>query len=204
MPRGLAVLGSSSPASRPPIVAAAVRRAGSAQLRDDLGGEELDVVEVGHGREPAGTPAARRPRRTARACRRSRRACRQRGVAAQFVDLAADGGGPAGDLGVVATRRRRRTPPSTSASRVPGPPSSTAAATRPYCALRVSTSTNGMLNSEANFAVSAGVRLGPPPPMMIGGCGVCTGLGSAGEFLIGVVRARVVERLARRACPTCR
>ena len=33
----------------------------------------------------------------------------------------------------------------------------------------------------AKRAASAGVRLGPPPPMMIGGCGCCIGLGSAGE-----------------------
>ena len=44
-----------------------------------------------------------------------------------------------------------------------------------------SSETNGVLNSAAKRAASAGVRFGPPPPTMIGTPPACTGLGSAGE-----------------------
>jgi hypothetical protein len=39
---------------------------------------------------------------------------------------------------------------------------------------------NGTLYSSAKRAASSGVRRLPFPPTMIGGCGCCTGLGSAG------------------------
>src|SRR5579875_3133129 len=61
------------------------------------------------------------------------------------------------------------------------PTESTASATRWYWAATVSSLANGTLNSSAKVAASAGVRRVPSPPMMIGGCGRCTGLGSAGQ-----------------------
>jgi hypothetical protein len=59
-----------------------------------------------------------------------------------------------------------------------------ASRTRSHCATKNSTGTNGVLNSDANRAASAGVFLGPPPPITIG-TGDCTGLGSAGDVVTG-------------------
>ena len=63
------------------------------------------------------------------------------------------------------------------------PAPASASRTRPNCRSVSTAEANGMLNSSANRATSAGVRRGPRPPTMIGGRGVCTGLGSAGESL---------------------
>ncbi len=52
--------------------------------------------------------------------------------------------------------------------------------TRSYWASVSETEENGRLNSAAWVAASLGVRFGPPPPTMSGGCGLWTGLGSAG------------------------
>ena len=61
------------------------------------------------------------------------------------------------------------------------PSVSQASITRSRCAEKTSTWVNGRLNSDAKRAARRGVRFGPPPPMMIGGWGLCTGFGSAGE-----------------------
>ena len=59
-----------------------------------------------------------------------------------------------------------------------------ASSTRANCAATVSSTAKGTLNSLANRAASAGVRFAPRPPTITGGCGCCTGLGSAGESAI--------------------
>ncbi len=59
-----------------------------------------------------------------------------------------------------------------------------AARTRSHCWPKKSTLTNGVLNSAAKRAASAGVRFGPPPPITIGN-GVWSGLVSAGESVTG-------------------
>jgi hypothetical protein len=72
---------------------------------------------------------------------------------------------------------------STSGARlsVSRPSSAQACATRSYISRVSSTDANGTLNSSAYRAASCGVRRGPLPPMMTGGPGTCTGLGSPGE-----------------------
>ena len=62
-----------------------------------------------------------------------------------------------------------------------GPRPAAAHASSPLanCAAAASSSTNGRLNSSANLAASAGVRLRPVPPTRTGMR--CAGLGSAGE-----------------------
>ena len=134
------------------------------------------------GRAPAGRCARRRPRR------------RWRGVsstsagdpAAPFwrevvVEPAADGGGPALDLG---RRSRRSTPPARPSRRGRRGrgrwPRRRRRTWRPG-RRTPPTGANGRLNSLAKRAARRGVRLGPHPPMMIGGPPGCTGLGSAGE-----------------------
>ncbi len=59
----------------------------------------------------------------------------------------------------------------------------------------MSRGTNGTLNSEANSAASAGVRLAPIPPMTIGGCGSLRGFEQRRRIDDGVVLAGEVERL---------
>ena len=76
-----------------------------------------------------------------------------------------------------------------------------AAATRSRCSTKRSGETNGVLYSAAKRAASAGVRLGPPPPMMIGTPPSWTGLGSAGDAADRVVGAVEVERRAGRRRP---
>ncbi len=61
------------------------------------------------------------------------------------------------------------------------PAAAHASSTRANWAAAASTDANGTLNSAANRAASSGVRRLPIPPTITGGCGSCTGLGSAGE-----------------------
>jgi hypothetical protein len=74
-------------------------------------------------------------------------------VGPQFVDLAADGVRPPGDLRLVAAERMI-----SSGAR---PRAAQASSTRRYCVATVSRSANGTLNSSANRAASAGVRFLP-------------------------------------------
>src|SRR6185503_6257676 len=83
----------------------------SAELRNDLGGEELQVVEVGHVEKLQVSPLYAGRDIWAELVRDLGGRAHQRGVAAQFVHLATDRGGAPRDIRVVAPRadnERRR------------------------------------------------------------------------------------------------
>ena len=152
----------------------------SAELGDHLGGEEVHVVEIRHVQYLQVGPLHADLSVGAELVGDLRGRPNERRVAAQLVDLATDRGGTTRDLALVATAHTTKAAEYVSDSG-DRPASASAVATRSNWVSATSSGANGMLNSVANAAASAGVRLAPAPPMMIGGCGDWTGLGRAGE-----------------------
>ncbi len=133
---------------------------------------EVEHLEVDAGDACVGDPTHRLPRLRDGA---------RHAVAAQIVGLAADGFGSAGDLSVVGTHTDHLGGGEHHCRRV-APGVLACLHTRCRAVASLSMGMKGWLNSAAKRAAKRGVRLGPTPPMMIGG-GVCTGLGSPGESL---------------------